>query len=170
MIKAKNVQKRVIIEQELIWILDSILDVEKKTSVGKYAIITNSGIILQKGCILLNGNYIANDDDLPNVNQPDGHIREFKELFCNDGGILDNFEFNFCTILENNNVNEIWTYINKLSKKTKIKIHSIINLHHNSYGICLNNKSKKKIGNHGIIFVVNKSFFILDSNGKKMII
>lgn len=178
-----NLVKKVIIDKDQLFVLHKVLGSLTETPVGKYAILTNKGIILQRGCILLDGTYIENDDDLPNLNDTNGHIRQFKILFNTvlDGDyFLKNFEYNFCHILENENVHKIWKDIqNKLSNSWqgkdlvnnhKIRIHSIINLHRNSYGICLNDEKKKKLGNQGIIYVANKSHLILDTNGNKIII
>lgn len=118
----------------------------KKTAVGKYAILTNKSVILQKGCILSDATYISNDDELPNLNDSNGHIRQFKGLFSTDDDLKD-FEFNFCHILENKSVSKVWDRLNsKLSDSWqgkdliinhKLEIHSIINLHKNSYGTSL---------------------------------
>ena len=115
------------------------------------------------------------------MNDINGHIRQFKGLFSTTCDyVLRDFEFNFCHILENKNVNQVWKRIDsKLSDSWQgkdlvinhnLKIHSIINLHRNSYGICLNDEKKNMLGNQGIIYVSNKSCLILDTNENKMII
>jgi len=64
--------------------LKRVLDSLVKSPVGKYAIITNKGIILQNGCVLTDGTYIYNDNDLPEINDKHGYIREFKSVFSDD--------------------------------------------------------------------------------------
>lgn len=149
----KDLEKKVIIDKDQLFIIHKVLGSLIETPIGKYAILTNKGIILQRGCILLDGTYISNDDDLPNLNDINGHIRQFKGLFSTTCDyVLRDFEFNFCHILENKNVNQVWKRIDsKLSDSWQgkdlvinhnLKIHSIINLHRNSYGICLNDEKK----------------------------
>lgn len=162
--------EKLMFDKNQLWIIHRVSYSLVKTPVGKYAIITNNGIILQNGCVLTDGTYISNDDDLPDINDKYGYIREFKNCFSDDDDILENFEFNFCNILENKNVEQIFNDINIKIEKHNIKIHSIVNLHTNSYGICLNDKNKKKLGNKGNIFVENNSYFVLEINKNKMII
>lgn len=44
--------KKIIIDKDQLWIIHKVLDSLTKTPVGKYAILTNKAIILQRGCVL----------------------------------------------------------------------------------------------------------------------
>lgn len=180
-LQSEKLEKKIIIDKDQLWIIHNVLGSLTETPIGKYALITNKGIILQNGCVLSDGTYISNDDELPDFDDTNGHIRQFKCLFStvNDFSLRD-FEFNFCNILENKNVEQIWKRIDaKLSSSWEgkdlvinhnVKIHSIINLHRNSYGICLNDEKKTRLGNEAIISVSNKKCFILEINNEKIIV
>ena len=175
-----QLEKKIIIDKDQLWIIHNVLGSLTETPIGKYAIITNKGIILQNGCVLPDGTYISNDDELPNIGDKNGHIRYFKSLFSTDSNYnLKDFEFNFCNILENKNTTQVWKRIDhKLSRSWQgkdlvincnVKIHSIINLHRNSYGICLNDEKKTRLGNEAIISVSNKMFILEIKNDRNKV-
>lgn len=173
--------KILIIKKDQIWVIQNILGTKIESPVGTYAIITNKGIILENGCVLNDGSYISKDDDLPNVNDCNGHIRQFKCLFSDfDYYRLNDFKTKFCNVLKLKNRKLSWKFIkDKLHNSWQgkdliinygLKIHSIINVDVMAYGISLNNDKYDVIGNEGFISVVNKANFILEINKKIILI
>jgi hypothetical protein len=160
--------KKLIIDKDELFIVKDIT--RSNSAVGNFAVLTNKGVILQMGCVLNDGTYLSNDDLLPDKDEKNGVIRGFKELFTDDIS-LRNFETYFTFYLDNSDPISVWNRLNdKLSKTSEgknlvvqqgLKIHAIINLKEDGYGISINDLDKTKHGKKGNVYVLDKKSLLL---------
>lgn len=172
-----NKEKKIIFDKNQLWVIHNVLGEKTKSPVGKFAILTNKGLILQIGGILNNGTYISDENLLPMSNHRNGNgeIRLFKELIGNCEGqqSLKSFEMNFCNIMSYSKNSDSWDRINNLLSTTYegkslvqhhgFKIHSIINLEKDGYGISTSNDKKIEVGSNTTIYCLNNSSLILSN-------
>lgn len=171
-----KLNKKVIIKKTQLWVEYNTPNGLKESPVGNYAILSNRGIILQIGGILQNGDYISKNINLPDVDDDNGDIRRFKNIFSNSNELND-FNDKFSDLIDKKNPKRCWDDINRLLERTAngrtlvsngFKIYGIINVQKYSFGITLNNDRKTKLENEAIIYSVNESYLTLVINGKKI--
>ena len=169
----KDFQEKLIIDTSEMKIV--LFNGEKIDPVGKYAVFTNKGVVLQSGCIQYDGTYISKNENIP-----EGPIRTFKEVFTfpNDySRALNTFEDIFCHTLSQDDAHKTWDTIHKkvlLSTKGKdlidrkdFKIHCIVNLKMGQYGI-YKGDTKDRLGYKGVIYLSKDNRLTLITNSKKI--
>ena len=154
---------------------------------GTVAIFTNCGIILEEGGISQDGVYYENDSELPvyypaKYNStyvgvpPNPHdiLCQFKMLFTNNELLIhNNFRTEFITIIDNNDVINVWRNIEskletsegrQLIAQKNFKVHAIVNMRSKNSarwsGISINNEGKN-IGRDGTVYLNNSSLILV---------
>ena len=175
--KIDNFAERIIIEPQQLWYVN--ID-GSKSAIGKCAVFSNKGIILENGGLLKNGEYIRSNNNLPPVESKKGFIKIFKKLFLSIGEDLRKFEERFCEAMSQEKHFESWNNINcklesteagrELVSKHGFKIRAIVDLNTlKSKGISINDSKKTMLGKTGKVYYVKSSKrLVLVANGQNI--